>query len=72
MKTLLLTIVLAFIITALALAALGISWLLTGKCKISPGACGRDPTKKREDDGNCEIDPSCSLCKKEKKNKNVQ
>lgn len=69
MSTLLFTILLAFIVVVIAIALLAIGWLLTGKNKIVPGACGRDPTKKRDKD--CSEDNiSCGLCKKnEDKNK---
>jgi hypothetical protein len=46
-----------------AIGLLGIGWLLTGKSKIKPGACGRDPTKNKDE--NCsESKISCGLCKK--------
>lgn len=50
----------AFVVIVLALACLAIGWLITGKTKIEGGACGRDPTKKREDD--CQS--LCSMCSK--------
>lgn len=36
---------------------LSIGWLLTGKSKIQPGACGRNPTAK-----DCGNKISCQLC----------
>lgn len=60
MSTLLLTIAIACVIAVLAMALLGIGWLMTGRSKIYPGACGRDPTKKREE--GCGTGKSCSLC----------
>lgn len=63
MSTLLLTLTIAFVIVMLALAGLAIGWLLTGKSIIRPGACGRDPTKKR-DDKSCGTN-TCSLCEKQ-------
>lgn len=64
MSTLLLTLTLAFVIIAIAIALLAISWLITGKSKIRPGACGRDPTKKQEKTDECGTDVSCIVCKK--------
>lgn len=54
-----LTLLLSCGIVLAAVALLGISWLLTGKSKLQPGACGRDPTKKR---GGEECGGSCQLC----------
>lgn len=64
MSTIFLTILLAFFLVLIAIGFLAISWLITGKSKIRPGACGRDPTKDKE----C-LDKtiSCSLCKKDEK-----
>ena len=59
MPPLLLTILLACAVALGAIALLGISWLITGKSKLQPGACGRDPTKKR-DDSPCGT--TCHLC----------
>lgn len=57
------TILLAFGVVVLALALLGIGWLLTGKSRIIQGACGMDPNKIR--DKRCGTDKiSCELCKK--------
>lgn len=64
MDGLFLTLAIAFVITLVALGLMGISWLLTGKLKIRPGACGRDPTKKQSDEEGCGTDVNCSLCKK--------
>ncbi len=63
MSVLLLTLAIAFIIIVIAIAFLGIGWLITGKSKLRPGACGRDPTKKR-DSSECGTgtDVSCTLC----------
>lgn len=67
MSTLLLTLAIAFIIIVLAIAFLAIGWLITGKSKIQPGACGRDPTKKKNDE-ECGKG-SCGLCEREEPNK---
>lgn len=67
MSTLIVTIAVAFAVVVLALAFMGISWLLTGKLSIKPGACGRDPTKKRSSEEGCGTDVNCMLCKKDEK-----
>jgi hypothetical protein len=68
MSTVLFTIIAAFFLVLTAVGLLGIGWLLTGKSKIKPGACGRDPHKMRDED--CSSDQvSCGLCKKEENNK---
>ena len=57
------TVILAFGVVALALALLGIGWLITGKSRIIQGACGMDPDRAR--DKRCGTDKiSCELCKK--------
>lgn len=61
-----LTVILSCGIVLAAVALLGISWLLTGKSSLQPGACGRDPTKKRRDE-EC---GSCQLCDEDKNKKN--
>lgn len=67
MSTLLLTLLIAFIVVLLALAALGIGWLLTGKVRLQAGACGRAPTKKKDPKEGCGTTSSCSLCEKPSK-----
>jgi hypothetical protein len=67
MSELLVTLALAFGVVVVALAMLGISWLITGKSKLRPGACGRDPNKKRDDE--CGTEADCQLCKKDDKKK---
>jgi hypothetical protein len=64
MSTLFPTLIIAFIVLLVAIGALALSWLIKGKSILRPGACGRDPTKKR-DEGPCGTDHSCSLCDKE-------
>lgn len=64
MSTLTLTIIIAFVVVLFAVAALAISWLLTGKLSLRPGACGRDPTKKRDDES-CGKNQTCGLCKRD-------
>lgn len=56
------TVFIAFFVIGAALACLGIGLLLTGKPKIKPGACGRDPHKMREE--NCGTQVSCQLCER--------
>lgn len=67
MSSLLVTLSFAFAVVVIALALLAIGWLITGKSKIQPGACGRDPTKKRDADCSPEVD--CQLCKKDEPKK---
>jgi hypothetical protein len=69
MSTLLVTIAIAFAVIIAALAFMGISWLITGKLSMRPGACGRDPTKKRSDEEGCGSQPDCMLCKKDDEKK---
>lgn len=67
MSTLLTTLLIAFIIITLAIASLAIGWLITGKQKLKPGACGRDPNKAKDDHCGSEVD--CQLCAKPEKPK---
>lgn len=67
MTTFLVTLLIAFIIITLAIASLAVGWLITGRQKLKPGACGRDPTKKQGDD--CGTSVNCQLCDKHEKTK---
>lgn len=62
MSTLLLTLAIAFVIVVIAVGLLGIGWLVTGKSRMQPGACGRDPHKKRSDAEGCGSTAHCQLC----------
>jgi len=62
MDQLIFTLIIAFIVILVALCLLGISWLITGKSKIRPGACGRTPSENRNKD--CGEKSSCELCEK--------
>ena len=64
MSSLLVTLGFAFAIVLIAVVLMAIGLLLKGKSILRPGACGRDPTKKR-DEGDCGSKSSCSLCEKE-------
>lgn len=65
METILPTLLVAFIVVLIALALLGIGFLITGKVKIKPGCCGKNPHQKKENDKECGGDQSsCDLCKK--------
>lgn len=64
MSTLITTLGIAFVVVLIAIALLAIGWLLKGTSILRPGACGRDPTKKR-DDKSCGTNTSCSLCERE-------
>lgn len=61
------TAAIAFIVVLIAIALLGIGWLLTGKSKIHPGACGRAPSQKKNRTDDCGQKTSCQLCEHEKK-----
>lgn len=67
MSTFAQTLLLTFLVVAFALAALGISWLLKGRCSIQPGSCGRLPGKKGNK-GECDKG-ACSLCENEEAKK---
>ncbi len=69
MSSLFATLVIAFIVVMIAIALLAIGWLVTGKSKMKPGACGRDPTKKNQQDDNCGTKVSCQLCEKPEERK---
>lgn len=69
MDTLLLTLLMAFAIVIIAIALLALSWLFTGKSSLRPGACGRDPTKKRTNEEGCGTKTSCQLCEHPEKKK---
>jgi hypothetical protein len=64
MTTLLLTLTIAFIVVVIAIALLGVSWLIKGKSTLRAGSCGRDPTKKSDKTDSCGTDVSCQLCNK--------
>lgn len=55
---------LSVVVIAVAVGLLALGLLITGKSKIKPGACGRDPNKK-QDDEECGKKAECGLCKKE-------
>lgn len=63
MSTLILTLALTFGAVLTAIILLGISWLILGKSKLRPGACGRNPHECQKDANNT-VD--CTLCNKNK------
>ena len=67
MENFLTTAAIAFVLFLIALALLGVSWIVKGKLSIKPGACGQDPT--RQKDGKCGKSISCILCEKSEKPK---
>lgn len=67
MNTLLLTLAISFVIVVVAIGLLALGWLVTGKSKIQPGACGRDPNKRRDE--SCDTSVSCQLCDKKEQKK---
>lgn len=64
MENLLTTIFIASIVLILGLLLFAIGWLVTGKSRIQPGACGKAPNKKRVGDDSCGSTTSCTLCDK--------
>ena len=62
MTSIILTLVLATIVVIIALALLGIGWMLTGKPRIVAGACGRAPRQKRDEQCGTP-ENSCELCR---------
>ncbi|WP_143406433.1 hypothetical protein [Estrella lausannensis] len=65
LENILTTVALAFVIVSIALALIGIGYLVTGKNKIRLGSCGRNPHQDK--DGSCGTKRSCSLCDKDEK-----
>ncbi len=54
------TFLITFVLIVLAIAALSIGWLVTGKPKITRGSCGIDPERRRDE--HCGKDIRCDLC----------
>lgn len=67
MSSILLTLMVAFVLVILAISALSIGWLISGKSKITRGGCGIDPTKTRSTD--CGKEMKCGLCDTDKEEK---
>ncbi len=57
MSNLFLTLIIAFVIIIIAIACLAIGWLITGKTKITRGACGKDLLKKQDE--SCKATSAC-------------
>lgn len=65
MTTLIVTIIIAFVLTMIAIVGLAISWFITGKSSIIKGACGMDPNRIR--DSRCGTPTiHCELCENTK------
>jgi len=62
MSTLMVTLLLTFVFMSVALALLGISWLITGKSRIRLGMCGRVPTQEQDPKKGCGTQTTCSIC----------
>lgn len=54
------TTVIAIVLVAAALVLISTGWLITGKQKIRKGSCGRDPTKKVDEE--CGTKSHCQIC----------
>lgn len=67
MSNLILTLSIAFVLFSIAVAFLAIGWVITGKTKLRPGSCGRNPHMKQTDA--CGKEGSCALCEKEEDKK---
>mgnify|MGYP000623788274 CR=1 FL=1 len=67
LENLFMTIGIAVVVALIAVALLGIGWLITGKSKLQAGACGRAPDKKRTKE--CGTQAHCMLCDKDKDKK---
>lgn len=67
MTNLLLTLTIAFVIFAIAIGLLAIGWLITGKVKLRPGSCGKNPHMKQDE--SCGKNVSCALCEKKEDKK---
>jgi hypothetical protein len=61
MSTTLITILCAAVLVALAMLALSIGLILTGKTRIRAGACKTTPCKTRQQDDH-DQETSCSVC----------
>lgn len=61
MDTLTLTLLLAFIVCALALCFVTIGWLITGKV-LKGGMCGKVPNRNKKDVEGCSKEFHCDLC----------
>lgn len=59
-SNLFLTLVIAFILIVIAIAALAVGWLITGRTKLQTGACGRNPSQKKGE--SCNDNQSCNVC----------
>ena len=66
MNNLFLTVGISIFVVLVAMALLGIGWLITGKSKVRLGMCGRDPTQKKNNE--CGKDISCAVCGKKEEN----
>jgi hypothetical protein len=60
MQNFLETATIAIVLVGAALLLISIGWLITGKQKIKRGTCGRDPTKKSDDE--CGTKSHCQVC----------
>ncbi len=58
------TLLIASFLILFSLCLLGISFFLTGKSRLKPGACGKVPTKNLPKDDSCGNTSTCELCKK--------
>ncbi|HEY4831283.1 MAG TPA: hypothetical protein VIH61_01810 [Waddliaceae bacterium] len=64
MSQLLSTLGMAFAVTTLAIILMGTGWMITGKSKLRGGMCGRIPSKKNNNDAECNTQTGCGICGK--------
>ena len=67
MSTLVLTLLIAFVLTIIAFGLLGLSLMMTGKHSVILRRCGRDPTKEKSKEEGCDTGGTCSVCGKSDK-----
>lgn len=65
MSTLMITLLVAFIATVLAITCLAIGWLLSGRSRIVRGSCGMNP--QRRQDSSCGKNVHCGICEGDSK-----
>lgn len=65
MSTLMITLLVAFVITVFAITCLAIGWLISGRSRIVRGSCGMNPQQSKDE--RCGKDVRCGICESEPK-----
>lgn len=60
MSTLMITLLVAFVVTVCAITCLAIGWLISGRSRIVRGSCGMNP--KQAKNAQCGKDVRCGIC----------